>query len=42
MENKQLEYQDEIMEYIEKCVEEAPTSELSNTGIEVDGKGDEK
>lgn len=38
---KRLEIQEEEMDFIEKCVEEAPTSELANTGIEVDGKGDE-
>lgn len=42
MENKQLEYQDEIMEYIEKCIEEAPTNKNDSNGIIVDGKGDEE
>ena len=42
MENKQTEVQIEEMEFVEKCVEEAPTSELEDSGILVDGRGVEQ
>lgn len=40
MEN-QLEVQELIMDEVEKITEEAPTSDLGESGILVDGKGEE-
>lgn len=40
MEEKQLEVQELINDEITKNVEEAPTSELGESGILVDGRGE--
>lgn len=39
---KRLEEQELIMERVEKEAEEAPTADLGDSGILVDGKGDEE
>lgn len=39
---ERLETQREEMDFVEKCVEEAPTSELAESGILVDGRGVEQ
>lgn len=41
MEEKQLEVQDLEMEKIEREAEEAPTAELGDSGILIDGKGED-
>lgn len=41
MEEKQLKVQELIIEEVEKTTEEAPTSDLGESGILVDGKGEE-
>ena len=42
MEEKQLEVQELEMDKVEKEIEEAPTADLNDNGILVDGKGDEE
>lgn len=41
MEEKQLEVQELEMEKIERESEEAPTAELGDSGILIDGKGED-
>lgn len=41
MEEKQLEVQELIMDEVEKMIEEAPTADLGESGILVDGKGED-
>lgn len=42
MEEKQLEVQELIMDKVERETEEAPTSDLGDSGILIDGKGEDQ
>lgn len=42
MEEKQLEVQNLIMDKVERETEEAPTSDLGDSGILIDGKGEDQ
>ena len=42
MDEKQLEVQELMIQEIEKNTEEAPTSDLGENGILVDGKGEDE
>lgn len=41
MDEKRVEFQEIIMDEIDKTIEEAPTSDLGESGILVDGKGED-